>query len=109
MIALALLMPLASGVKGGALLSDTTTADTRAEYRWYTLGPSIEFRLPRNFAVEFNPLYKRHRLHQQPPSGILGSFPFWPSTTLRALLRLRRLHRPPGLRRRRHAHWPCPD
>ncbi len=94
MIALAFLMPLSFGVKGGALLSDTTTANTQAEYRWYTLGPSVEFRLPRNFAVEFNPALQAHRFTPTAPRTSLaapprsvsvttpGSFPSWPSTTV---------------------------
>lgn len=52
-------MPVTFGVKGGFVLSDSTAGYARAEDRWYTAGPSIEFRLPRGFAVEFNPLYKR--------------------------------------------------
>jgi hypothetical protein len=51
--------PVSFGIKGGLLLSDTTIGTIRAEDRWYTFGPSIECRLPHNFAIEFNPLYKR--------------------------------------------------
>lgn len=51
--------PVSFGVKGGFLLSESNTGYSRNEDRWYTAGPSIEFRLPHSFAIEFNPLYKR--------------------------------------------------
>jgi opacity protein-like surface antigen len=65
--------PVSFGVKGGFLLSDTNTGYNRNEDRWYTVGPSVEFRLPRNFAVEFNPLYKRTG-YTKIDSDLFGSF-----------------------------------
>jgi hypothetical protein len=53
------------GFKGGAILagpsSDSSSGVTSLHFenRRYTIGPLIEIGLPRNFAVEFSPLYKR--------------------------------------------------
>src|SRR5882724_11163707 len=45
------------GVKGGASLTDPS--GNRDESRRYIVGPSVEFRLPGNFAVEASALYQR--------------------------------------------------
>jgi len=50
--------PVQFGVKGGFVLTDSTRY-TRDESRNYTFGPTIEFRLPRNFGIETGFLYKR--------------------------------------------------
>ena len=46
------------GVKGGVSLTDQTRHN-KDESRPYTIGPSIEVRLPGHFAVEFSALYQR--------------------------------------------------
>lgn len=45
------------GVKGGVPLTDAL--DNRDESRPYTIGPSIEIRLPAGFAIEAGALYRR--------------------------------------------------
>ncbi len=72
-LALAAQRQFSFGVKSGVLLTDTTTGYSRSEDRWYTIGPSVEFRLPRNFAVEFNPLYKRTG-YTTTDTDLFGSF-----------------------------------
>ena len=53
------------GAKGGAILAGpssdvaASTFNLHFENRRYTVGPLIEIGLPKNFAVEFSPLYKR--------------------------------------------------
>lgn len=46
------------GVKGGIPLIDQTVNSTD-ESRPYIVGPSVEFRLPANFAIEVDALYQR--------------------------------------------------
>jgi opacity protein-like surface antigen len=50
--------PVSVGVKGGFVLTDATRF-SNDESRNYTVGPTVEFRLPRNFAIETGFLYKR--------------------------------------------------
>lgn len=50
--------PISVGVKGGVLLTDQLRSGVN-ESRFYTVGPTVEFRLPRNFAIETGFLYKR--------------------------------------------------
>ena len=50
--------PVSVGAKGGFLLTDATRYRSD-ESRNYTVGPSVEFRLPGNFGVETGFLYKR--------------------------------------------------
>jgi hypothetical protein len=45
------------GVKGGVRFTDA--AGAQDESRPYIVGPSIEFRLPASFAIEFDALYQR--------------------------------------------------
>ena len=53
-----LAQPVQVGVKGGFVLTDSTR-QTNDESRNYTVGPTIEFRLPLNFGIETGFLYKR--------------------------------------------------
>ncbi|HBY60616.1 MAG TPA: hypothetical protein DEH78_12395 [Solibacterales bacterium] len=68
-------IPVSVGVKGGLFFTESTTGVERIEDRPYTVGPSIEMRLPKSFALEFNPLYKRtgYRAYF---ADILGSFTY---------------------------------
>jgi hypothetical protein len=50
--------PVSVGVKGGFVLTDATRY-SRDESRNYTVGPTVEFKLPRNFGIETGFLYKR--------------------------------------------------
>ncbi|MBL8235951.1 MAG: outer membrane beta-barrel protein [Bryobacterales bacterium] len=50
--------PVQFGVKGGVSLTEPTRY-TSPESRRYTLGPTVEFQLPRQFAIETGFLYKR--------------------------------------------------
>jgi len=58
------------GVKGGVSITETTrTSSTeQEESRRYIIGPTVEFRLPGNFAVEASALYQR--------VGGTSAFPF---------------------------------
>lgn len=50
--------PVAIGVKGGLILTDPTLS-RHAESRNYTVGPTVELKLPPNFGIETGFLYKR--------------------------------------------------
>lgn len=50
--------PVSVGLKGGFVLTDATRY-SRDESRNYTVGPTVEFKLPRNFGIETGFLYKR--------------------------------------------------
>ena len=50
--------PVSVGVKGGVILTDPSPYRPD-ESRNYTVGPTIEFRLPANFGIETGFLYKR--------------------------------------------------
>jgi hypothetical protein len=50
--------PISVGVKGGFVLTDALRSGND-ESRNYTVGPTVEFRLPRNFGIETGFLYKR--------------------------------------------------
>ena len=50
--------PVSIGVKGGLLLTDALRY-SYDESPNYTVGPTVEFRLPRNFGIETGFLYKR--------------------------------------------------
>ncbi|HEU0119294.1 MAG TPA: porin family protein [Bryobacteraceae bacterium] len=50
--------PIQLGVKGGVVLTDQAIGTTD-ESKPYTVGPSIEFQLPHNLAIETGFLYKR--------------------------------------------------
>ena len=50
--------PVQFGVKGGVILTESTRY-THPESRNYTVGPTVEFRLPHRFGLETGFLYKR--------------------------------------------------
>lgn len=50
--------PISVGVKGGWILTDSSRSRVD-ESRNYTVGPTVEFRLPANFGIETGFLYKR--------------------------------------------------
>ncbi len=50
--------PVQFGVKGGVLLTEPTRY-TAAQSQRYTVGPTVEFQLPHQFAIEAGFLYKR--------------------------------------------------
>lgn len=55
-----LCQPVSFGVKGGILLDNSPETDNRERierHRW-TVGPTIEFRLPARFSVGFDALYR---------------------------------------------------
>jgi hypothetical protein len=49
------------GVKAGARLTDDLRAGSNriSESKWYTVGPSVQFKFLLNFGLEFDALYKR--------------------------------------------------
>lgn len=49
--------PVSFGVKGGVAM--TAPGASNNEGKRYEVGPSVEFRLPANFAVEFSAIYSR--------------------------------------------------
>jgi hypothetical protein len=51
--------PLAVGVKAGPRLTNDFNGWAESESRRYAVGPAVEFRLPRRFAVEVDALYRR--------------------------------------------------
>lgn len=50
--------PIQIGVKGGAILTDSLRTGVD-ESKPFTVGPTVEFQLPRSFALETGFLYKR--------------------------------------------------
>jgi hypothetical protein len=62
---------LGVGAKIGARLTDDITGFAASESKRYNVGPSVELRLPRRFAVEFDALYSRFG-YRTANSDILG-------------------------------------
>ena len=56
--------PVSFGAKGGFVLTDAMRFATDAS-RNYTFGPTVEFKLPRNFGIETGFLYKRIGINEQ--------------------------------------------
>ena len=49
----------AIGVKGGVRITDDTSGSLSSESQRYTIGPTVEVRLPLGLGVEFDALYQR--------------------------------------------------